>query len=528
MFYELFIYIYIFFTKSLFGRSSLLYGALTSKYYAYKSRSWELEVVEILDFFDSFLNLIRVDLRGTKILRILPRIGINDSLISAPWISNKSRFAFDGLSNNRIENPFIADKNSVKKKENSLNYFVKQKWETIFPLFNKFLFKNILYTKSILKMFLGGFKSLNDSLIIKDFINLIGFRFFIDIDIGNYFLVDQRYYFLNNIDFSILKSNCFFLLGFNPRLESVYVNLKLKENLKKNNFLKIFSFGSFNSNYIYKSLYFSNNLKYLFKLFEGRSKNSLIFSNSNNPIFLLGSSFFQFVNHINVFKILEYYFNFYTLNQNFFCNWFNIIFSNSSVVNILESGIYHNLSLIIKQLKYSKTKIYIFLFYCGLSFINVNIKFLQLVDFVFYQNHHFSVISQWSDIILPVKSVFESDVIYLNCDGYFLKSFPISIGLNFAKQIWKIFLIFSENLFPFKFLSVNDIIKLRYIYNFNYIYNNLILLLNIRFNIGVFLKNKEILCFNLIKNYYSMDIISYFSSYFHLCKIMTNKLLSFN
>jgi NADH dehydrogenase/NADH:ubiquinone oxidoreductase subunit G len=53
-------------------------GALTSKPFAFTSRPWELKSYNSIDVFDGLHSNIRVDVRGTKIMRILPRV--NDEI----------------------------------------------------------------------------------------------------------------------------------------------------------------------------------------------------------------------------------------------------------------------------------------------------------------------------------------------------------------------------------------------------------------------------------------------------------------
>jgi len=64
-------------------------GALTSKPYAYKFRPWELKEIEGLDLFDSLGSNIRIDIRASEIIRILPRYAKN---INDIWISDRIRF----------------------------------------------------------------------------------------------------------------------------------------------------------------------------------------------------------------------------------------------------------------------------------------------------------------------------------------------------------------------------------------------------------------------------------------------------
>ncbi|HEY8353242.1 MAG TPA: NADH-quinone oxidoreductase subunit NuoG [Sphingomonadales bacterium] len=79
-------------------------GALTSRPYAYTARPWELRKTESIDVHDAVGSNIRVDARGNEVMRILPRI--ND-LVNEEWISDKTRFAHDGLKKRRLDRPYV-------------------------------------------------------------------------------------------------------------------------------------------------------------------------------------------------------------------------------------------------------------------------------------------------------------------------------------------------------------------------------------------------------------------------------------
>ena len=79
-------------------------GALTSKPYAFNARPWELTKTESVDVMDALGSAIRIDVRGPAVLRVLPRT--NDE-INEEWISDKTRYACDGLSRQRLDRPFI-------------------------------------------------------------------------------------------------------------------------------------------------------------------------------------------------------------------------------------------------------------------------------------------------------------------------------------------------------------------------------------------------------------------------------------
>ena len=75
-------------------------GALTSKPYAFIARPWELKKTDSIDVFDALGSNIRVDSKGDKVLRVLPRINED---INQEWISDKTRFAYDGLNHQRLD-----------------------------------------------------------------------------------------------------------------------------------------------------------------------------------------------------------------------------------------------------------------------------------------------------------------------------------------------------------------------------------------------------------------------------------------
>jgi NADH-quinone oxidoreductase subunit G len=79
-------------------------GALTSRPYAFNARSWELTKTESVDVMDALGSAIRVDARGPAVLRVLPRT--NDE-VNEEWISDKTRYACDGLSRQRLDRPMI-------------------------------------------------------------------------------------------------------------------------------------------------------------------------------------------------------------------------------------------------------------------------------------------------------------------------------------------------------------------------------------------------------------------------------------
>ena len=86
-------------------------GALTSKPYAFTARPWELTKTESIDVMDALGSNIRVDTKGREVMRILPR---NHDGVNEEWLSDKSRYAWDGLRRQRLDKPYIRENGKLR------------------------------------------------------------------------------------------------------------------------------------------------------------------------------------------------------------------------------------------------------------------------------------------------------------------------------------------------------------------------------------------------------------------------------
>ena len=86
-------------------------GALTSKPYAFTARPWELTKTETIDVMDALGSNIRVDTKGREVMRILPR---NHDGVNEEWISDKTRFVWDGLRRQRLDTPYIRENGKLR------------------------------------------------------------------------------------------------------------------------------------------------------------------------------------------------------------------------------------------------------------------------------------------------------------------------------------------------------------------------------------------------------------------------------
>ena len=86
-------------------------GALVSKPYAFTARPWELTKTESIDVMDALGSSIRVDTKGREVMRFLPR---NHDGVNEEWISDKTRFVWDGLRRQRLDRPYIRENGKLR------------------------------------------------------------------------------------------------------------------------------------------------------------------------------------------------------------------------------------------------------------------------------------------------------------------------------------------------------------------------------------------------------------------------------
>ena len=86
-------------------------GALTSKPYAFTARPWELTKTETIDVMDALGSNIRVDTKGREVMRILP---CNHDEVNEEWISDKTRFVWDGLRRQRLDQPYLRENGKLR------------------------------------------------------------------------------------------------------------------------------------------------------------------------------------------------------------------------------------------------------------------------------------------------------------------------------------------------------------------------------------------------------------------------------
>jgi len=385
-------------------------GALTSKPYSYEARPWELNKVETIDVMDAVGSNIRMDSKGWEVKRVLPRV--NDE-INEEWISDKTRYACDGLLNNRIDNPYI-------KKNGKL---IEASWKEAI----NFIYENVSDKKSFAGL-VGQLVDLETTYAFKSFLkntfnsDLIDFR---QKDI----LFDTSDEFNFRFNTSIQKiDECDFILliGANPRHEATIINTRIRKAVK--NGCKVFSIGDPGElHYNYKVI--GNNISILDDLINGNISESKIFKEAKNPAIIIGESVLKPEVSLSVTNSVKALLK--NINK---LDGFNILHQSASSVGNLILGLQSNE---IEKI-YSSEVLYL------LNADEIDPKKLKN-KFVIYQGTHGGESSQIADVVLPGAAYSEKNGSFVNLEGRVQKSFKSSYPPGFAKEDWEIFLEISNH-----------------------------------------------------------------------------------
>jgi NADH-quinone oxidoreductase subunit G len=389
-------------------------GALTSKPYVFEARPWELKKTETIDVMDAIGSNIRVDTYGWEVKRVLPIINED---INEEWISDKTRYACDGLTNQRLDTPYVKYNNK----------FEKASWDEVY----KIIKSKIQNTdKEKICGFVGDLTNMEGSFIFKEFFDRT-------IDINNYesrstnrFLDNsnrENYIFNSRIN-GIEESDLIFLIGTNPRFEATILNARIRKAYLNNN-TKIVSLNDVGDlTYPYQKL--DGKTQTIKDIVEGKNDTSKEIINSKKPIIILGESLLNSKSAKYLFFKMK---EFLSKNNKIGNDWnsFNVLSSNAATVGNFDLDVVNENNDLLKDLNNNKFEI-VFLF--GQDDLDFNKK----DEFIIYQGSHGDKGAEIADIILPAAAYTEQNGHYTNLEGKIQKAYKASYPPGEAKEDWQI------------------------------------------------------------------------------------------
>jgi NADH-quinone oxidoreductase subunit G len=389
-------------------------GALTSKPYVFEARPWELKKTETVDVMDAVGSNIRVDTYDWEVKRVLPIINED---INEEWISDKTRYACDGLLKQRLDQPFI--------KYNGK--FEKASWEEVYKIIKSKL-ENA--TKDKICGLVGDLSNMETGYIFKEFFDrTLDSKNYESRADNKYVNIDHREnYLFNSTINGIEDSDLIFLAGCNPRYEATILNARIRKAYINNN-TKIISLNDVGDlTYPYKNL--DGQTQTIKNIFSGNDEISKEIINAEKPIIIIGESLLNLKSSNYLFNTIKE-FLFKNDKMNNLWNSFNVLSTDAATVGNYDLGIIKKENNLLENLNKHFFDIVYLLGRDNLDFVKKN-------EFIIYQGSHGDKGAEMADIILPGSAYTEQDGYFTNLEGKVQKANKASYPPGDSKEDWQI------------------------------------------------------------------------------------------
>lgn len=357
-------------------------GALTSKPYQFKYRIWELCKTKSVDIFDAVGSNIRIDSRGLEIMRILPEV---NEKINQEWISDKARFAFDGLKYQRLETPLIRTNGELKKAtwDEALNLLVSKIKE---------------FDPNDIAVLCGNTVDSESAYLLKKLFNSIGCENVTSTSRYQHDTSARGNYLFNTTISGIDKSDFCLLVGADVRFNAPIIASRIGQNVRERG-LQVARIGSID-NQTFKTIELGQSPQILEKILSGKHEISKILEKSTYPMIIVGDAVLSREDAKDILAVAHKICEKYAFVKEGW-NGFNILHNEANSVGLLDLGFGGN------NIDNKK-----FIYLLGADDFDV-----PKDAFVVYQGHHGDAGANRADLILPGCAYTEKDGIYVNLEG---------------------------------------------------------------------------------------------------------------
>ncbi|CAL9137124.1 unnamed protein product [Musa acuminata var. zebrina] len=392
-------------------------GALTSKPFAFKARNWELKGTETIDVTDAVGSNIRIDSRGPEVMRIIPRLNED---INEEWISDKTRFCYDGLKRQRLNDPMIRGPDGR---------FKAVTWRDALAVVAEVAHQ--VKPEEIVGV-AGRLSDAESMIALKDFLNKMGSNNVSCEGNGISPNADLRpSYLLNTTIAGLEKADAFLLVGTQPRVEAPMVNARIRKTVRATQ-AKVAYIGS-PSDFNYDHQHIGTGPETLLEIAEGRHPFCSTLLTAKNPVIMVGAGIFERKDKDAIFSAVE------TIAKSAKVvrpDWsgLNILLLHAAQAAALDLGL---VSSPIESIQLAK-----FLYLMGAD--DVNLDKLPDDAFVVYQGHHGDKGVYRANVILPSSAFSEKEGTYENTEGCSQWTVPAVPTVGDARDDWKIIRALSE------------------------------------------------------------------------------------
>ncbi|CAL9148554.1 unnamed protein product [Musa hybrid cultivar] len=392
-------------------------GALTSKPFAFKARNWELKGTETIDVTDAVGSNIRIDSRGPEVMRIVPRL---NEEINEEWISDKTRFCYDGLKRQRLNDPMIRGPDGR---------FKAVSWRDALAVVAEVAHQ--VKPEEIVGI-AGQLSDAESMMALKDFLNKMGSDNVSCEGNGISPNADLRPNYLLNTNISGLeKADAFLLVGTQPRVEAPMINARIRKTVRATQ-AKVAYIGP-PSDFNYDHQHLGTGPETLLDIAEGRHPFCSTLLSAKNPAIIVGAKIFERKDKDAIFSAVETIAKLHKVTR---ADWngLNVLLLNAAQAAALDLGLVSSPTESIQSAK--------FLYLMGAD--DVNLEKLPDDAFVVYQGHHGDESVYRANVILPSSAFSEKEGTYENAEGCSQWTVPAVPTVGDARDDWKIIRALSE------------------------------------------------------------------------------------
>nr|XP_033800190.1 NADH-ubiquinone oxidoreductase 75 kDa subunit, mitochondrial [Geotrypetes seraphini]XP_033800191.1 NADH-ubiquinone oxidoreductase 75 kDa subunit, mitochondrial [Geotrypetes seraphini] len=400
-------------------------GALTSKPYAFTARPWETRKTESIDVLDAVGSNIVVSTRGGEVMRILPKMHED---INEEWISDKTRFAYDGLKRQRLTQPM------VKNEEGQLVYI---SWEDVLARVAGVL--QSVQGKDVAAI-AGGLVDAEALIALKDLLNRLNSdvlcteELFPTAGAGT----DLRSnYLLNSRIAGVEEADLLLLVGTNPRFEAPLFNARIRKSWLHND-LHVAMVGSkVDLTYTYDHL--GDSPQILKEITSGKHPFSKVLSQAKKPMVVVGSSTLQRRDGAAVHAAVSAIAHSARASSGVAEDWkvLNILHRVASQVAALDLGYKPG----VDSIRSDPPRV---LYLLGADEGCITRSDLPKDCFIIYQGHHGDVGAPMADVVLPGAAYTEKSATYVNTEGRAQETLVAVTPPSMAREDWRIIRAISE------------------------------------------------------------------------------------
>ncbi|MGB0689882.1 MAG: molybdopterin-dependent oxidoreductase, partial [Candidatus Puniceispirillum sp.] len=402
-------------------------GALTSRPYAFTARPWELNKTESIDVMDAVGSNIRVDARGSQVMRVLPRLHED---VNEEWISDKTRYAIDGLRRQRLDQPYL------RGSDGSLR---PASWDEAF----KAIATKIKKAKSSTIAAIAGDQADAESMFaLKTFMQRLGVT---NIDCrqdGAKIGGSRAGYLFNSTIAGIDDADALLIIGSNPREEAAVLNARIRRNWLASD-MPVGVVGV-DADLTYDTKHLGDDTAVLSAILDGSNKFANVLKRAKRPMIIMGMGALSRNDGAAIMATARQIVETYGVVTKDW-NGFNVLHNAAGRVAGLDMDFIPakgglDVDGMYKAAENNKLD---FVWLLGADEVDMD----RLGNaFVVYQGHHGDKGAHGADVVLPGAAYTEKDGIYVNTEGRVQYANRAAFPPGEAKEDWAIIRAFSGHI----------------------------------------------------------------------------------